>query len=47
VLLLLLARFKDRFHRSTLDRAVRAMGGLLTMLGLVFAVRFFMYLHAH
>jgi threonine/homoserine/homoserine lactone efflux protein len=47
VLLVLLARFKHRFKRSTLDAAVRVMGGLLTLLGLVFAVRFFMYLHAH
>ena len=46
VLLLLLARFKDRFHRSTLENAVRAMGLLLTVLGLAFAVKFFMYLHA-
>jgi threonine/homoserine/homoserine lactone efflux protein len=46
VLLLLLARFKHRFQRSTLERMVRVMGGVLTLLGLVFAVRFFMYLHA-
>jgi len=47
VLLWLLTRFKGRFERSTLERAVRAMGWLLTALGLFFAVRFFTYVHAH
>jgi threonine/homoserine/homoserine lactone efflux protein len=43
VLLTLLARFRDRFHRATLDRTVRLMGLFLTLLGLFFAVRFVMY----
>jgi len=47
LLLWLLTRFKGRFERSTLERAVRVMGWLLTALGLFFAVRFFSYVHAH
>jgi threonine/homoserine/homoserine lactone efflux protein len=43
VLLTLLARFRGRFRRSTLDRTVRLMGVLLLLLGLFFAVRFVMY----
>lgn len=43
VLLTLLARFRERFRRSTLERVVRIMGVLLTLLGLFFAVRFALY----
>jgi threonine/homoserine/homoserine lactone efflux protein len=43
VLLTLLARFRERFRRTTLERVVRIMGVLLTLLGLFFGVRFAMY----
>lgn len=46
LLLWLLGRFRGRFSRATLVLALRVMGGLLTLLGLFFAVRFAMYLHA-
>lgn len=45
-LLSLLSRFRERFRPATLTRAIRLMGVALTLLGLVFAVRFLMYLHA-
>jgi threonine/homoserine/homoserine lactone efflux protein len=44
ILLLLLSRFRGRFRRSTLDVVIRAMGALLTVLGLFFAYRFMSYL---
>jgi threonine/homoserine/homoserine lactone efflux protein len=47
VLLALLGRYRGRFPRSTLDRTVRIMGVLLTLLGLFFAVRFVTYFRAH
>jgi threonine/homoserine/homoserine lactone efflux protein len=46
VLLTLLARFKGRFHTSTLDRVVRVMGVVLVGFGLWFAVRFVMEFQA-
>ena len=46
LLLSLLARFRDRFRPATLTRAIRVMGVALTLLGLVFAVRFVMYLRS-
>ncbi len=39
----LLGRFKGRFRRSTLDGLLRVMGVVLIVLGLVFAVRFALY----
>lgn len=38
LMLVLLQRYKDRFTHHTLDRIVRAMGALLILLGLAFAV---------
>jgi threonine/homoserine/homoserine lactone efflux protein len=46
LLLWILSRFKGRFRRSTLDRTVRAMGWVLTALGIFFAVRFVTYFHS-
>ena len=46
LLLWLLRRFQGRFQRSTLERTVRIMGGVLILLGLFFAVRFVTYLQA-
>jgi threonine/homoserine/homoserine lactone efflux protein len=43
VLMSLLRRYRARFRRSTLDRTLRIMGVLLTLLGLFFALRFVMY----
>jgi threonine/homoserine/homoserine lactone efflux protein len=43
VLLWLLARYKSRFRRATLERVIRIMGMVLTGLGLLFAVRFAAY----
>ena len=40
LLLGLLARYRNRFHESTVERVVRVMGVLLIGLGLFFAVRF-------
>lgn len=40
LLLGLLARYRNRFHESTVDRVVRVMGVLLIGLGVFFAVRF-------
>ncbi len=42
-LLALLARFRRRFDRASLDRVVRIMGVLLVLFGLYFAVRFALY----
>jgi threonine/homoserine/homoserine lactone efflux protein len=44
LLLWLLRRFRGRFQRSTLERTVQIMGGVLILLGLFFAVRFVTYL---
>jgi threonine/homoserine/homoserine lactone efflux protein len=40
LVLVLLARFKDRLKRGTIDKVVRVLGGALMLLGLVFAVHF-------
>ena len=40
LMLVLLARYKERLQRATIERMVRLMGVLLIGLGLVFAVRF-------
>jgi threonine/homoserine/homoserine lactone efflux protein len=44
ILLSLLGRYRDRFRPLTLTRAIRVMGVALTIVGLVFAVRFALYL---
>jgi threonine/homoserine/homoserine lactone efflux protein len=46
VLLTLLARYRRRFQRATLDRTLRVLGVLLTLLGLFFAARFAMYIRS-
>jgi threonine/homoserine/homoserine lactone efflux protein len=44
ILLGLLARYRGRFRRNTLDRVVRGMGVVLTLIGIGAAVRFAIFL---
>ncbi len=40
LLLWLVARYRQRFRRETLDKAIRVMGYVLVLIGLLFAARF-------